>query len=136
MVPESWLHHDAVQAIRSRQFADPPYLNLLELLDTLSDEPTTDHPNIPQRNLGVEIQVISRRSPFAILAGIPRVLEMLEKCVGEWSGGRRFAARYEDLDIWSLDDGHLIASDGVPVNSLPRLSVSGTYAIVAHLNTL
>jgi nicotinate phosphoribosyltransferase len=130
-----WLRDEDVRELRARQFADPPYLNLLELLDALPSKRTSNRLNEPGRDISVEIQVASRRAPFAVLAGMPRALEMLKRCAGEWTENERFEVRSSQLDVWALHDGLLVVGDGVPLNSLPVLVVSGPYRYFAHLKT-
>lgn len=128
-----WLRDQDVADLRAQQFADPPYVNLTGLLNVLP--PQYGLRGEPPRDLEVEVQVISRRAPFAILAGIPRALEMLERCTGEWSPGELFINRYDDIDVWSLDDGAMVGSDEMPLHSTPVLVLIGAYRLFAHLKT-
>jgi nicotinate phosphoribosyltransferase len=118
-----------VEKLRRGYFADPPYANIVELLESpqLSDT--------GERDIAVETHWIPRRRPFTVTAGIPRVLEIFKTAAGHWTPARRFREANDSLQIWAIPDGEIVQGAALPLDATPALVVKGRYRDFAHLKT-
>ena len=139
---EPWLTEDDVLRLRVGDYADPPYVNLRELLTCAVDradapavaaDATARSATAPDANTIADTRWIPRRQPFTLVAGVPRALEILTRCAGVHSGDR-FHARAADLQVWAVEDGTILEG-GPPLTTAPALVVVGRYCDFAHLKT-
>ena len=123
-------------SIRRGNFSDKYFQNICRVLELLAEEPEkwqseTDSLRalleIGQRE--VELQVFTRRTPYAIVAGTDEVLALLKGAAGYWKG-EKFIPTYQSLEVKSLYDGEKV-SPWEPV-----MSIQGRYTHFGYLETL
>jgi nicotinate phosphoribosyltransferase len=85
-------------------------------------------------DLEVEMQWFTRRPGRTIVVGLDKALAMLRNCTGFFSG-EEFVNTSERLEVWAVQDGCTVSSDGDPLNVKPVLRVRGRYSDFAILET-
>lgn len=136
-----WLAEDDVRRLRMGDYADPPYINLRELLSGAHRAPNIEsslrragRPGlVPDADTIVDTRWIPRRHPFTVVAGLPRALEILRLCAGVVDGGI-YRSTASDLQVWAVEDGTIVEG-GSPMITAPALVVLGRYYDFAHLKT-
>jgi len=134
-----------VDGLRRGYYADPPYLNIVSILNALAysrnmtpiNALTGDAlSNFDPSNAIVETHWIVRRRPFTVVAGMPRVLAILRECSGYFhSDSDEFVNTSGEIQVEAVDDGTIIEYDGNPSDALPVLVVRGQFKDFALLKT-
>jgi nicotinate phosphoribosyltransferase len=86
-------------------------------------------------DIAVEMQWFTRRRPFSVVAGVDKVLAMLQCGTGYYEASGEFVNTYDHLEIEAVHDGVLTHYDGDPRNVQPVLKVRGRYRDFALLET-
>ena len=69
-----------------------------------------------------------------IVVGVDKVLEMLRYCTGYWDGDQ-FIGTADRLEVWAVQDGIVVKSDGNPLNAESVIKARGRYRDFALLET-
>jgi nicotinate phosphoribosyltransferase len=90
--------------------------------------------DIPVGDIEVEMQWFTRRAGNTIVVGVDKALEMLRHCTGYWDGDK-FINTADKLQVWAVQDGTIVKSDGNPLNAEAVIKVHGRYRDFALLET-
>lgn len=82
----------------------------------------------------VEMQWFTRRPGKTIVVGVDKALTMLRHCTGYWEGDN-FIDTSNNLQVWAVQDGSVVNSDGDPMEIQPVIRVHGRYRDFAILET-
>lgn len=85
-------------------------------------------------DMEVEMQWFTRRSGNTIVVGVDKALAMLQHCTGEFIDGE-FVNTADKLEVWAVQDGDVVESDGDPLKIQPVIRVRGRYRDFALLET-
>jgi nicotinate phosphoribosyltransferase len=80
------------------------------------------------------MQWFTRRLGNTIVVGVDKSLAMLRHCTGYWEGSE-FVDTSAQLEVWAVQDGTVVKSDGDPLNAEPVIKVRGRYRDFALLET-
>jgi nicotinate phosphoribosyltransferase len=69
-----------------------------------------------------------------IVVGVDKALAMLRHCTGYFEG-EKFVDTADRLEVWAVQDGSVVKSDGDPLNIQPVMRVRGRYRDFALLET-
>ncbi len=135
-----------IERMRSGWYTDKYFTNITIMLEQLAQEkyqfqgnnqriPLT-HQNTPILNgdIEVEMQWFTRRIGDTIIVGVDKALSMIKHCSGYFKDGK-FINSAENLQVWAVQDGCKISSDGNPLKVKPVLRVRGRYRDFAILET-
>jgi nicotinate phosphoribosyltransferase len=135
-----------IERMRRGWYSDKYFENIGRMLATLASEGYTysgqNHnlpldvspENIAVGDIEVEMQWFTRRAGNTIVVGIDKSLEMLRQCTGYWDGDR-FIETGDKLEVWAVQDGAIVKSDGNPLNAEAVIRVRGRYRDFALLET-
>ncbi len=90
--------------------------------------------NIAVGDMEVEMQWFTRRIGTSIVVGVDKVLAMLKHSTGYFDGDQ-FIETADKLEVWAVNDGDVVASDGDPLHVQPVIRVRGRYRDFALLET-
>ena len=90
--------------------------------------------NIAVGDIEVEMQWFTRRKGNTIIVGVDKSLEMLRHCTGCWEDDQ-FINTFDKLEVWAVQDGTVVKSDGDPLHAEPVIKVRGRYRDFALLET-
>jgi nicotinate phosphoribosyltransferase len=90
--------------------------------------------DVPVGDIEVEMQWFTRRPGTTIVVGVDKALMMLKHCCGTWQG-EKFIHTADQLQVWAVQDGITVHSDGNPLNIQPVIRVRGRYRDFAILET-
>ncbi len=135
-----------IERMRQGWYTDKYFTNIARMLDALSKLDYTykgkDHrlpadisaEGIRCGDIEVEMQWFTRRPGRTIVVGVDKALTILQTCTGYWSGDS-FVETADQLEVWAVEDGCVIESDGNPAKVQPVLKVRGRYRDFAILET-
>jgi nicotinate phosphoribosyltransferase len=136
-----------VDRMRAGWYSDKYFLNIVGLLtDLLQDgeavEWSPDNIRALRWGLGaheigdieVEMQVFTRRAPYAVIVGVDKALAMLRECTGHFEGDR-WVGTYDSLQVEAIHDGEVVEYTGDPATVRPVMRVRGRYREFAMLET-
>lgn len=135
-----------IERMRRGWYSDKYFENIGRMLTTLASEgytysgrrhnlPNDISPNdIAVGDIEVEMQWFTRRLGNTIVVGVDKSLEMLRHCTGYWEGDK-FIGTADKLEVWAVQDGVVVKSDGNPLNAEPVIKVRGRYRDFALLET-
>jgi nicotinate phosphoribosyltransferase len=135
-----------IERMRRGWYSDKYFENIGRMLTTLASEGYTysgRHHNLSSDvspediavgDIEVEMQWFTRRMGNTIVVGIDKSLEMLRHCTGYWEGDR-FIDTSDKLEVWAVQDGAIVKSDGNPLNAEAVIKVRGRYRDFALLET-
>ena len=135
-----------VDRMRRGWYSDKYFENIGRMLATLASEGYTysgQYYNLPANvspediavgDIEVEMQWFTRRVGNTIVVGVDKALEMLRHCTGYWEGGK-FIDTAANLQVWAVQDGTVVKSDGDPLNAEAVIKVHGRYRDFALLET-
>ncbi|HEV8260237.1 MAG TPA: hypothetical protein VGQ19_05705 [Burkholderiales bacterium] len=135
-----------VERMRRGWYSDKYFENINRMLTALSAEGYTyagqhdnlpagvSPENIPVGNVEVEMQWFTRRIGKSVIVGVDKALAMLKLCTGYFDG-ERFVDTSAKLEVWAVQDGDVVESDGNPLNVEPVIRVRGAYRDFAVLET-
>lgn len=90
--------------------------------------------DIPVGDIEVDMQWFARRPGETIVVGVDKALAMLKHCTGYWQN-EKFINTADHLQVWAIQDGDKVTSDGNPLNVKPVMRVYGRYRDFAILET-
>jgi nicotinate phosphoribosyltransferase len=135
-----------IERMRRGWYSDKYFENIGRMLTTLAAEgyhysgvypnlPKGFSPeNIPVGDIEVEMQWFTRRVGNTVVVGVDKSLEMLKHCTGYWEGDT-FIDTADTLEVWAVQDGTVVKSDGNPLNAEAVIKVRGRYRDFALLET-
>ena len=135
-----------IERMRRGWYSDKYFENIGRMLTALAAEkyvysgqqnnlPADVSPeNIAVGDIEVEMQWFTRRPGNTIVVGIDKSLAMLRRCTGYWEGDT-FVDTSDKLEVWAVNDGTVVKSDGNPLNAEPVIKVRGRYRDFALLET-
>jgi len=135
-----------IERMRRGWYSDKYFENIGRMLIALASEkysyagkhhnlpPTISPENISVGDIEVEMQWFTRRPGSTIVVGVDKSLEMLRYCTGYWEGDT-FVDTSNHLEVWAVQDGSVVQSDGNPLNIEPVIKVRGRYRDFALLET-
>ena len=135
-----------VERMRRGWYSDKYFTNIATMLTILASRgyiyqgqghnlpPDMSAAGIPVGDIEVEMQWFTRRHGTTIVVGVDKALTMLRHCSGYWEGGQ-FVNTADQLEVWAIQDGVTVRSDGNPLNVQPVLRVRGRYRDFAMLET-
>jgi nicotinate phosphoribosyltransferase len=135
-----------IERMRQGWYSDKYFANINHMLVALAAEGYTfsgQHPNLPAGispedinvgDLEVEMQWFTRRMGKCIVVGVDKALAMLKHCTGYYEGDH-FIETADKLQVWAVQDGSVVSSDGDPMDIQPVLRVRGRYRDFALLET-
>ncbi len=136
-----------IERMRRAWYSDKYFWNIADTLGKLAQRgyrfqghsPVLEELGINPRqidvgNMRVEMQVFTRRKPYAIVCGVDKALTMLRHCAGYFEG-QRFVETYRELEVWAVQDGDVVRYDGDPMRVQPALRIRGRYRDFAILET-
>lgn len=135
-----------IERMRAGWYTDKYFTNISIMLETLAKEAYTfsgrtnrlpahlaaNH--IDTGDIEVEMQWFTRRPGETIVVGIDKALTMLRHCCGYWENDH-FVDTSDRLQVWAVQDGQKVTSDGNPLNVKPVMRVRGRYRDFAILET-
>ena len=135
-----------IERMRQGWYSDKYFANINRMLVALAAEdyhyagknhnlPSTISPqDIAVGDLEVEMQWFTRRIGTSIVVGVDKALAMLKHCTGYYDGNR-FIETADKLQVWAIQDGDVVNSDGDPLRVQPVIRVRGRYRDFALLET-
>jgi nicotinate phosphoribosyltransferase len=135
-----------IERMRKGWYTDKYFVNIAQILKVLSEQGYTytgkdphlpvglSPEGIPSGDIEVEMQWFSRRPGTTLVVGVDKVLTMFRHCCGYWSEDK-FIDTSDQLEVWAIQDGCTVYSDGDPMNVQPVLKVRGRYRDFALLET-
>lgn len=85
-------------------------------------------------DMEVEMQWFTRRLGSTVVVGVDKALAMLRHCTGDFVNGT-FVDTSDKLEVWAVQDGDCVTSDGDPLKIQPVIRVRGRYRDFALLET-
>src|SRR5687767_7051435 len=116
-----------IERMRRGWYSDKYFENIGRMLTTLASEgytysgqyhnlpPNVSREDIAVGDIVVEMQWFTRRLGNTIVVGVDKSLEMLRHCTGYWEGDH-FINTSDKLEVWAVQDGAIVKSDGNPLN--------------------
>ena len=135
-----------IERMRQGWYSDKYFANINYMLVALAAEGYTysgKHSNLPAHispdglavgDLEVEMQWFTRRVGNSLVVGVDKALAMLKHCTGYYDG-ENFVETADKLEVWAVQDGSVVTSDGDPLNIQPVIRVRGRYRDFALLET-
>ncbi|HWS22986.1 MAG TPA: nicotinate phosphoribosyltransferase [Anaerolineales bacterium] len=135
-----------VERMVSGWYSDKYFTNINKMLCALSKEGyqfSGAHHNLPTDinpagilvgDMEVEMQWFTRRPGKTIVVGLDKALEMIRLCSGYFDGDR-FINTADQLEVWAIQDGDVVSSEGDPLKVQPVMRILGRYRDFATLET-
>lgn len=135
-----------IERMRRGWYTDKYFTNIAYMLEVLARRgyryQGTDHrlpPGIDPHQIAcgdiqVEMQWFTRRSGNTLVVGVDKALTMLRHATGYFDG-TTFINTADDLEVWAVQDGCMVTSDGNPLHVQPVMRVRGRYRDFAILET-
>lgn len=86
-------------------------------------------------NIGVEMQIFTRRKPFTVVAGVDKALAIIKQCSGYFDDKGKFTRTFRELEVEAVEDGVKVAYEGDPTRVKPVIKIKGRYRDFAMLET-
>ncbi|MAT42015.1 MAG: nicotinate phosphoribosyltransferase [Anaerolineaceae bacterium] len=135
-----------IERMRDGWYTDKYFTNITIMLEQLAKEnyhfagstnrlpPELQNISIETGDIEVEMQWFTRRLGKTIVVGVDKALTMLKHSTGYFKNGE-FINTADQLQVWAVQDGHIVKSDGNPLRVQPVLRVRGRYRDFAILET-
>jgi nicotinate phosphoribosyltransferase len=135
-----------VERMRRGWYSDKYFVNIAQMLTVLAGQGYTyqgKHSTLPAGlsaeniacgDIEVEMQWFTRRVGTTIVVGIDKALTMLRHCTGYFEGDT-FIDTADKLQVWAVQDGCKVHSNGDPLHIQPVIRVRGRYRDFALLET-
>ncbi len=135
-----------IERMRRGWYSDKYFENIGRMLTALAAEgyaysgkyhnlPGSVSPeDIAVGDIEVEMQWFTRRAGKTIVVGVDKALAMLRHCTGYWDDDA-FVDTSNQLEVWAVQDGTTVESDGNPLRVEPVIKVRGRYRDFALLET-
>src|SRR5512145_1519528 len=133
-----------VERMRQGWYSDKYFTNIAVMLTELARQgytyqgsdnklpPGISPTDIQNGDIEVEMQWFTRRPGQTIVVGVDKALTMLRHCTGYFRDGQ-FVDTSDQLQVWAVQDGCTVTSDGDPMNVRPVIRVRGRYRDFAIL---
>ncbi len=134
------------ERMRAGWYTDKYFVNIMKMLTALAEEGYTYHgeacclpegmsaKDISVGDIEVEMQWFTRHLGNTIVVGVDKALVMLKHNTGYWENDT-FVNSADQLQVWAVQDGCKVQSNGDPLNIKPVLRVRGRYRDFAALET-
>ena len=123
-----------IERMRKGWYTDKYFLNIAYMLEVLAQSNYAYPPQIDAGDLEVEMQWFTRRQGKTLVVGVDKALTMLRHCTGYFEGDT-FVDTADRLQVWAVQDGAMVHSDGNPLHVNPVIRVRGRYRDFAILET-
>ena len=135
-----------IERMRKGWYTDKYFSNIAYMLEVLAHSnnayqrndhrlpPGIDPTRIDAGDLEVEMQWFTRRQGKTLVVGVDKALTMLRHCTGYFEGDT-FVDTADRLQVWAVQDGAMVHSDGNPLHVNPVIRVRGRYRDFAILET-
>lgn len=135
-----------IERMRRGWYSDKYFANINRMLEALAAEGYTyagkhhrlpagiSPENIAVGDIEVEMQWFTRRVGTTLVVGVDKALAMLKHCTGYFEGDK-FIETANNLQVWAVQDGDVVASEGDPMQVRPVIRVRGRYRDFALLET-
>ncbi|MHB0987187.1 MAG: nicotinate phosphoribosyltransferase [Bellilinea sp.] len=135
-----------IERMRKGWYTDKYFSNIAYMLQVLAHSnyayqgndhrlpPGIDPAQIDAGDLEVEMQWFTRRQGKTLVVGVDKALTMLRHCTGYYEGDT-FVDTADRLQVWAVQDGAMVHSDGNPLHVNPVIRVRGRYRDFAILET-
>ena len=135
-----------IERMRKGWYTDKYFSNIAYMLEVLAQSnyayhgndhrlpPGIDPTQIDAGDLEVEMQWFTRRQGKTLVVGVDKALTMLRHCTGYFEGDT-FVDTADRLQVWAVQDGAMVHSDGNPQHVNPVIRVRGRYRDFAILET-
>lgn len=135
-----------IERMRRGWYTDKYFSNIAYMLEVLAHSnyayqgndhrlpPGIDPTQIDAGDLEVEMQWFTRRQGKTLVVGVDKALTMLRHCTGYFEGDT-FVDTADRLQVWAVQDGAMVHSDGNPLHVNPVIRVRGRYRDFAILET-
>ncbi len=137
-----------VERMREGWYSDKYFINAAQTLQELSRKDYTFNGNSPileGKNIDVskiecgdievEMQIFTRREPFALIAGVDKALSILKHCTGYKDENGDFVETWQNLEVEAVQDGVKTEYGGDPMDLNPVMKIRGRYRDFAILET-
>lgn len=137
-----------VGRMRRGWYSDKYFLNIVGLLEEMAAEgngvPWSSSSSAGARaalsatdvgDMRVEMQVFTRRPPYAVIVGVDKALAMLRECTGYFDSNDEWVPTYHQLEVEAVQDGFVAEYGGDPAHIVPVLRIRGRYRDFAMLET-
>jgi len=135
-----------VDRMRQGWYSDKYFTNIAQMLTVLAGQGYTysgSHHQLPpgvspegiaNGDIEVEMQWFTRRPGKTVVVGVDKSLTMLRLCTGTYEGDE-FINTAGNLQVWAVEDGDVVNSNGDPSNAQPVIRVRGRFRDFAVLET-
>jgi len=135
-----------VERMRRGWYSDKYFENINRMLTVLASEGyrySGQYPRLPEGlsvediavgDIEVEMQWFTRRMGATVVVGVDKALAMLRHCTGYFDGDT-FVDTSANLEVWAVQDGSMVTSEGNPLHVQPVMRVRGRYRDFAMLET-
>lgn len=135
-----------VDRMRRGWYSDKYFVNIAQMLTVLAANGYRyqgQYANLPAGltpekiacgDIEVEMQWFTRHVGTTIVIGVDKALSMLRHCTGYFEGDT-FIETADKLQVWAVQDGSKVHSNGDPLSIQPVLRVRGRYRDFALLET-
>ena len=135
-----------IERMREGWYTDKYFTNIAQMLKVLAEQNYIYAGRLPHLSddvsvegiacgdLEVEMQWFTRRPGRTIIVGVDKALAMLRHATGAFAG-EDYVNTADQLDVWAVEDGCTVTSDGDPANVQPVMRVRGRYRDFAILET-
>lgn len=134
-----------IEGLRRGNYTDQYFKNVVAVLESAhqsgyryaGSRPRSLRADLAAVDVGdqiVEAQIFTRRSPYALIAGVDVALTMLRYATGYWEDDR-FVETWDRLDVEAVEDGVLTPYFGHPDDVRPAIKIRGRYRDFAILET-
>ena len=135
-----------IDRMRRGWYSDKYFVNIAQMLTALAANGYRyqgQHANLPASltpekiacgDIEVEMQWFTRHVGTTIVIGVDKALSMLRHCTGYFEGDT-FVETADKLQVWAVQDGSKVYSNGDPLSIQPVLRVRGRYRDFAPLET-
>lgn len=137
-----------VERMRRGWYSDKYFLNIVGLLADMSaagngvpwSSPTSAGAaaRLSATDIGdvhVEMQIFTRRPPYAVIVGVDKALAILRECTGYLDAEDNWISTYDQLEVEAVQDGFVAEYGGNPAQVVPVLRIRGRYRDFAMLET-
>ncbi|MDX9864211.1 MAG: nicotinate phosphoribosyltransferase [Anaerolineaceae bacterium] len=135
-----------VDRMRHGWYSDKYFVNIAQMLTILAANGYRyqgQHDNLPPGfspenvacgDIEVEMQWFTRHKGATIVVGVDKALAMLRHSTGYFEGDK-FIDTSNKLEVWAVQDGYKVHSNGDPLTIQPVIRVRGRYRDFALLET-
>ncbi|MBI9045515.1 MAG: nicotinate phosphoribosyltransferase [Anaerolineaceae bacterium] len=135
-----------IRRMQEGWYSDKYFVNIAKMLTILAEKnytyqgqahnlpPGLSAEDSPSGDIEVEMQWFTRRHGETIVVGVDKTLSMIRHCTGYFKNDQ-FINTADQLEVWAVQDGCKVHSNGDPMNVEPVLKVRGRYRDFALLET-